>query len=156
MLYLYILLQKVNYRNFFSSQYDNRLPLESVQLWTTKTFVDMWLIKYSLWPYTTFLKTKSFWWFPIRILHTKPITTISREIECLLMCCIPSFAQQNNKESIYLFINRTHYLHIYSYQYRNECTNETKEDYCFNYCYGQTSGALTTLALENNCTHWNS
>ena len=41
MLHLQIVFQKVNYRHFFPSQYDNRLPLESVQLRTTQTFVDM-------------------------------------------------------------------------------------------------------------------
>ena len=80
-------------------------------------------------------------------------------LEKLNVCKCVVFPHSHNKTTkkayIYSLI-RTHYLHIYSYQYRNECTNETKEDYCFNYCYGQTSGALTTLALENNCTHWNS
>ena len=41
MLHLQIVFQKVNYRHLFPSPYDNRLPLESVQLRTTQTFVDM-------------------------------------------------------------------------------------------------------------------
>ena len=156
MLHLWIVFQKVNYRNFFSSQYDNRLPLESVQLRTTKTFINMWLIKYSLWPYTTFLKTKSFGDFQyLYCIQSRLQQFLEKLNDCKCVVFPHSHNKTTKKAYIYSLI-RTHYLHTYSYQYWNECTNETKEDYCFNYCYGQTSGALTTLALENNCTHWNS
>jgi hypothetical protein len=49
---------------------------------------------------------------------------------------------------------RTHLFNIYMFLAitDQEYMKETEEDYCSNYCYGQTIGALTTFALGYNCT----